>query len=110
MTNPDVRNGMINQAQQERITRDTLIMQKVNAAHREAFKTRFPGQVEHCMRLTAERLQAILTNKPSEMSDPATWVATADEISSLAEALYNLTKINREYPVIYDNENKHNQD
>ena len=104
-----VRDGMINQAQQERIARDVKIMQKVNQAHREAFKTRFPGQVEHIMRLVAERLQAILTNKPSEMSDPATWTATADEIASLAEALYNLTKINREYPVEYENENQHHQ-
>ena len=104
-----VRDGMINQAQQERIARDVKIMQKVNQAHREAFKTRFPGQVEHIMRLTAERLQAILFNKPSEMSDPATWTATADEIASLAEALYNLTKINREYPVEYENENQHHQ-
>ena len=54
MAKPDIRDGMIHNAQQERMTRDTLIMQKVNGAHREAFKTRFPGQIEHCMRLTAE--------------------------------------------------------
>ena len=99
-----IRNSIITQAQQERIARDVKIMQKVNAVHREAFTRRFPGQVEHIMRLVAERLQAILTNKPSEMSDPATWTATADEISSLAEALYNLTKINREYPVEHTDE------
>ena len=99
-----IRNGMINQAQQERITRDTLIMQKVNLAHREAFKTRFPGQVEHCMRLTAERLQAILTNKPGDLANPETWTATASEIAELAEALYNLSKINREYPMEQEDE------
>lgn len=99
MTNPDVRNGMINQAQQERITRDTLIMQKVNAAHREAFKTRFPGQVEHCMRLTAERLQAILTKKPTDLADPETWTSTADEISQLSSALWHLSVINQMYPM-----------
>jgi hypothetical protein len=97
--NNEIRNGMIHQAQQERITRDTVIMQKVNQAHREGFKSRFPGQVEHCMRLTAERLQAILTNKPTDLSDPDTWNSTAEEIALLAEALYNLTKINREYPL-----------
>ena len=90
------------QANQE--LQDVRILQKVNAAHREAFSKRFPGQVEHIMRLVAERLQAVLTNKPSEMSDPTTWVATADEIANLAEALYNLTKINREYPVEHTNE------
>ena len=103
-TESTIRNSIITQAQQERIARDVKIMQKVNAAHREAFSKRFPGQVEHIMRLVAERLQAVLTNKPSEMSDPTTWVATADEIANLAEALYNLTKINREYPVEHTNE------
>lgn len=92
------RDGMIDQAQQERMVRDTMILQKVNHAHREAFKSRFPGQVEHCMRLTAERLQAILTRKPTDLADPATWNCTAEEIESLSTALYSLTKINREYP------------
>lgn len=36
---------------------ETLIAQKVGAAHREAFREKFPGQIEHCMRLIAERLQ-----------------------------------------------------
>ena len=106
MTQPtsQVRDGMIHQAQQDRITRDTVIMQKVNQAHREGFKARFPGQVEHCMRLTAERLQAILTKKPTDLADPDTWNSTAEEIANLAEALYNLSKINREYPVEAEDE------
>ena len=99
-----VRDGMIDQAQQERMARDTKIMQKVNAAHREAFKTRFPGQVEHCMRLTAERLQAILTNKPKDLADPETWTATADEIASLSEALWHLSVINQMYPMEQEDE------
>ena len=44
------------QADAQRV-QDTLIAQKVGAAHREAFREKFPGQVEHCMRLIAERLQ-----------------------------------------------------
>jgi len=99
MTNPDVRNGIIDQAQQQRMTRDTLILQKVNAAHREAFKTRFPGQVEHCMRLTAERLQAILTRKPADLADPETWTSTADEIAKLSEALWHLSVISQVFPM-----------
>ena len=99
MQENNIRDGMIHQAQQERIVRDTVIMQKVNHAHREGFKTRFPGQIEHCMRLTAERLQAILTRKPTDLADPNTWNSTAEEIANLAEALYNLSKINREYPM-----------
>lgn len=104
MTNNDARNGMINQAQQERMARDTLIMQKVNAAHRDAFKTRFPGQVEHCMRLTAERLQAILTRKPTDLADPTTWNCTAEEIHQLSDALWHLSVINQMYPTEQSNE------
>lgn len=107
MNTPEVRDGMIHQAQQERMVRDTLIMQKVNAAHREGFKTRFPGQVEHCMRLTAERLQAILTRKPTDLADPATWNSTAEEIAHLSEALWHLSVISQIYPLeITDEHNK----
>ena len=107
MNTPEVRDGMIHQAQQERMVRDTLIMQKVNSAHREGFKVRFPGQVEHCMRLTAERLQAILTRKPTDLADPATWNSTAEEIAHLSEALWHLSVISQIYPLeIADEHNK----
>ena len=97
-TQPDIRNGMIDQAQQQRIARDTLILQKVNRAQRDAFKLKFPGQCEHVMRLTAERLQAVLTNKPQDMANPETWVSTAAEIRDLSEALYYLALISKDYP------------
>jgi hypothetical protein len=102
MIDPTARNGIIDQAQQQRMARDTIIMQKVNKTHREAFKTRFPGQVEHCMRLTAERLQAILTRKPSDLADPGTWAATPSEIGALVTSLHLLCEINKEFPVILD--------
>jgi hypothetical protein len=98
MTKPDVRNGMIQQAQQERMVRDTLIMQKVNHAHREAFKSRFPGQIEHILRLTAERLHNVLLKKPEDLGDPETWTATASEIRDLSEALHFLVEINKAFP------------
>jgi hypothetical protein len=44
------------QADAQRV-QDTLIAQKVGAVHRAAFHEKFPGQIEHCMRLIAERLQ-----------------------------------------------------
>lgn len=73
---------------------DVKILQKVNAAHREAFKEKFPGQCEHCMRLTAERLQAVLTKRAStDPADPATWAASAREIADLAIALNYLHDI-----------------
>ena len=92
------KDAIIDQAQQQRIARDTLILQKVNAAHREAFKSRFPGQVEHCMRLTAERLHKMLTNVPVDISNPETWKATAHEIRDMATALHLLSDINQRYP------------
>ena len=94
-----IRDGHIFQATEAARARDTLILQKVNKAHREAFKQRFPGQVEHILRLTAERLQAVLTAKPDNLANPETWIATAAEIRDLSEALYYLAHINKEHPV-----------
>ena len=48
---------MIDQRQEDQRVQDVKIEQKINAAHREAFQQKFPGQIEHCMRLVAERLQ-----------------------------------------------------
>lgn len=95
----DARSTVIKQAQQERMARDTVIMQKVNQANREAFQQRFPGQIQHCMRLVAERLQAVLTNKPSDLTDPETWTASASEIRDLTEALDYLAQLNHAYPI-----------
>lgn len=84
---------------EENLVKETIILQKVNHAHREAFRTRFPGQVEHCMRLTAERLQALLTKKPTDMADTNTWAGTPDEILALSHGLYYLSIMNQHYPV-----------
>ena len=100
------RDDEINRAvkdKEEKMVKDTLILQKVNYAHREAFRSRFPGQLEHCMRLTAERLQAILTKKPTDLADPETWSCTAREIHDLSHGLYYLSIMNQHYPV-EDNE------
>ena len=48
---------MVDQRQEAQRVQDVKIEQKINAAHREAFHQKFPGQIEHCMRLIAERLQ-----------------------------------------------------
>lgn len=93
------RDNEIEKAQQDRMVNDTKILQKVNSLHREAFKTRFPGQVEHCMRLTAERLQALLTKKPSDLTDTSTWSGSPDEILALSHGLYYLSIMNQHYPV-----------
>ena len=71
---------MIDQQAEARRVQDTRIEQKVMAAHREAFQQKFPGQVEHCMRLIAERLQSGLRkDNPVELMP--------SEIAALASAL-----------------------
>jgi len=81
------------------MVQETKILQKVNKVHREAFKERFPGQIEHCMRLTAERLQALLTDKPKDLTDTSTWSGKPDEILALSHGLYYLSIMNQHYPV-----------
>jgi len=73
---------------------DTRILQKVNAAHRDAFSIKYPGQVEHCLRLTMERLQAGLDKRAGcDVADPATWRMSTAELADLAQAAHMLNEI-----------------
>ena len=91
MTDKTVRDGQIHQAQQERMVRDTLIMQKVNASHRMAFIEKFPGQIEHILRLLTERLQAGLDKRDGiDISDPNTWNLCPSELASLSKAILDI--------------------
>ena len=93
----NTRDTEIRRAVEARAVQDTRILQKVNHAHREAFREKFPGQVEHAMRLTVERLQAVLSKTESTvLADPDTWGASAHEIQSLAVALSSLHSIHTE--------------
>ena len=68
---------------------DVKIMQKVNAVHRESFAAKYPGQVEHILRLTAERLQSGLDKRDGvDITNPATWRLTPSELADLSEAMY----------------------
>lgn len=68
---------------------EVKIQQKIGEAHRAAFREKFPGQVEHCMRLIAERLQNGL-RKDAE-------IAISDcSAKDLSWALLNLFKIHQE--------------
>lgn len=99
-TNGEPRTVEIQRAmkkKEEQLVQDTIILQKVNQVHREAFKSRFPGQCEHIMRLIAERLQAVMTRKPTDLSDPETWNATANEIQQLTQALKNIYDIHERF-------------
>jgi len=94
-----IRDGMIHNAVESRRVDETKIMQKVNAVNREAFTQRFPGHIEHNMRLISERLQNCLV-KPGAMdlSNPDSWPATAGEIESLAKALWSLEQVRQNWP------------
>lgn len=98
-TDHTLRDGMIHNAVEKRRADDTKIMAKVNAANREAFVARFPGQIEHCMRLLSERLQYCL-NKPdgTDLTNPATWPASPDELFALSHAIRNLEEVRKNWP------------
>ena len=94
MTDNTIRDGQIHQAQQERMVRDTLIMQKVNATHRIAFADKYPGQVEHVLRLITERLQTGLTKmETTDLHNPDSWILNCREISDLAHAMAAVNSI-----------------
>ena len=78
----------------ERQAADTKILQKVNAANRDAFSIKYPGQVEHCLRLVMERLQAGLDKRDGcDVTNPETWRMSTVEIQELTHAAYLLNCI-----------------
>ena len=98
--NQIMRDGIIHNAVETRRARDVKIMQGVNQAHRDAFVVRLPGQIEHSMRLIAERLIACLGKPEGTVLDqPATWPASADDIHSLTQALWQLEQLREHWPI-----------
>lgn len=80
----------------ERQVADTKILQKINRAHREAFAEKYPGQVEHCLRLVMERLQAGLDKRDGVVIDDIkTWRMDTLEIKELAETAHYLNEIRK---------------
>ena len=77
-------------------TADVKILQKVNGSLREAFSAKYPGQVEHCLRLTMERLQAGLDKRTGcDVADPDTWRMSTTELQELAHTAYLLNEIRK---------------
>lgn len=90
----EVRDTMIHQAREESKVRETLILQKINASHRVAFAEKYPGQVEHILRLLTERLHLGLDKRDNvNVTDPTTWKLSSAEIADLAEALYHIHSV-----------------
>jgi len=91
MTDNTIRDGQIHQAQQERMVRDTLILQKINATHRMAFIEKFPGQIEHILRLLTERLQAGLDKRDGiDIANPDTWNLCPSELAAISKAILDI--------------------
>jgi hypothetical protein len=82
------RDQEIKRATEESKVRETLIMQKINASHRVAFSEKFPGQLEHILRLLTERLQIGLDKRDSvTLEDPKTWKLNCTELKDLSQAI-----------------------
>jgi len=85
------RDSEIHRAQEAAKVSDTLILQKINASHRLAFAEKFPGQIEHILRLLTERLQAGLDKRDGvDINDPNTWKMTSKELSDLSTAIHHI--------------------
>lgn len=77
-------------------TQDVKLLQKINGAHREAFQAKYPNQIEHCLRLTCERLQAGLDKRDGcDIADPDTWRMSPGELHDLAQTAYLLNEIRK---------------
>ena len=83
------------QLAQEQVA-DVKILQKVNAASRVAFAEKYPGQVEHCLRLVMERLQAGLDKRDGvDIGNPDTWRLSTQELNDLAQCAHQLNDIRK---------------
>jgi hypothetical protein len=92
----DGRHTITRQDLAHREAADTKILQKVNAIHRDAFPEKYPRQVEHCLRLTMERLQKSLEKRVGEdPSLPDTWRISTQELAELAATAYHLDQIRK---------------
>lgn len=82
------RDQEIKKAQEHAKVSETLIMQKINASHRVAFVDKFPGQLEHILRLLTERLQIGLDKRDNVLlEDPKTWKLSTSELKDLSQAI-----------------------
>lgn len=79
----------MDQNYQNQLVQDVKIEQKLGAAHRDAFRQKFPGQCEHIMRLIAERLQLGL-KKGQDFELPAR------DVNELSQALLAIYQIHTE--------------
>lgn len=62
---------------------------------RNTFAEKYPGQVEHILRLTVEKLHTGLDKRDgdNDPTHPETWKLTTGEIADLSEAVYHLHQV-----------------
>jgi hypothetical protein len=78
----------------EQQVQDVKILQKINRAHRGAFMEKFPGSIEHILRLLTERLQLGLDKRDGvDVTNPDTWLLLPEEIQDLALAMNHINQI-----------------
>jgi len=83
---------------QERMVNDVKIMQKVNRINREAFLDKYPGQIEHVLRLLCERLQMGLDKRDGvDVANPDTWRLSTSELADLSESIYHIHLIHKSF-------------
>ena len=86
------------QIREQQLVEDTRIMQKVNGVQRDAFTQRYPGQVNHCLRLVMERLQAGLDKRDGvDINNPDTWRMSTQELKELAGCAHLLHQIEQSF-------------
>lgn len=78
----------------DKLVQDTKILQQVRNIQRGAFLEKFPGQLEHILRLITERLHYSLDKRNGQdPADPNTWTISSTEINELAIAMYHINLI-----------------
>jgi hypothetical protein len=79
-----------------RQVQDTKIMQKVNAVSREAFLSKYPGQIEHILRLLCEKMQMSLDKRgANDPTDSSTWLLSPAEYAELAQSIYHINEVHQ---------------
>ena len=92
----EFKRQITDQDEQQRLVDETRILQKVRGVQRDAFSIKYPGQVEHCLRLVMERLQAGLDKRDGcDIGNPNTWRMTTVELYELAHTAHMLDQIRR---------------
>lgn len=98
------RDAEIRRATEAAKVNDTLILQKINATHRVAFAEKFPGQLEHILRLLTERLQAGLDKRDGvDVNDPDTWKMHPDELAQMARAILDIYTVKEQLKNVQPN-------